>query len=215
MLLQERLIDYKMLSNACAFYSAYGYAQTEVPWVVGVDESKSTFVGNPDDDISFKLSNSEVLVCSAEQGFVARMHDLALTPKTKYFSVSPCFRDERLDHTHSKWFIKLELFAYFSQEDDGIAEEYKLAFENDAMRFFGVCGFNRTTGAKLIKKYTDIGTDIYAETPTRDGFSLELGSYGLRGIGDKVIVYGTGLALPRMSLAIDESEARSIGGVEL
>lgn len=208
MLLQNRLIDFKLLANACAFYSAHGYSQIEVPWIVNPMVSMSTFEGSPESDIAFKLDSGHSLVCSAEQGFVSLMLDDKLTDNTKYFSISPCFRNERMDDTHSKWFIKLELFAYSTNN-----AKFDETFKSDALKFFGSCGLNRSTGASLKSVDTSEGTDIYAELKRHDGFYIEIGSYGVRDIEGYTVSYGTGAALPRLSAVIEESERLSIGSL--
>lgn len=183
-MLQNRIIDYGALAKACDFYSHRCYDQIEVPWIVEGEISRMT---SPDgtDGVAFILHNGKHLVCSAEQGFLKMYMDGELETNQKYFSVSPCFRDE-LDETHSKWFMKLELFAVCSK---------------NAMAAILVDGFIK--GARTLYKELGVTTDI---TRTEIGFdlmagTLELGSYGFRSIGDDYLAYGTGLALPRLSLA--------------
>lgn len=186
MLLQDRLIDYLLLGDACKYYAMRGYTQVEVPWIVEKEFSQITApVGF--DDISFALKDDRRLVCSAEQGFFQKkaFDDL---PYAKYFAVSPCFRDEELDETHSKWFVKLELY-FHSISHPGAASMMEV-FLRDAKHFFD------KQGAMTRISATDIGVDLISG-------GLEVGSYGIRQTTDGYMAYGTGLALPRLSLALD------------
>lgn len=114
------------------------------------------------------------LVGSAEQGF------LALPPQSgKLVSCSPCFRPEPVvDETHRLWFMKVELYW----EGEHVEEVV-----DDALMFM-----SRYVPVRV--EYTDDGCDIMSG-------DLELGSYGERRIGDRHWTYGTGLALPRLSIA--------------
>lgn len=191
MLLQEKVIDYRMLADAVEFYTDKGYSQCEVPWVV---ESVFSFATSPtrDKGIAFELTDGDFLVASAEQGFVKEDFLGRLTRDKKWFAVSPCFRNEKLDETHSKWFMKLELFASaYSHEDAAL---FGIDFLRDAKEFF--------------ERYVE-QTNVVR---THDGFDingshgLELGSYGVRTLDPgHFIAYGTGLALPRFTLATEWS----------
>ena len=113
-LLQHVGVDYEALAMACKFYRNYGYRQIETPWLISEDSALST---SPDGTrgCAFVTDGGQYLVCSAERGFIEMLGRGALRSDTNYFSVSPCFRNEQLDSTHSKTFIKLELFAFFDE----------------------------------------------------------------------------------------------------
>lgn len=188
-MLQSKLIDYRLLADAVDFYATHGYKQIEVPWVVPEYTSLLTSPSG-DTGYAFPLIDGSHMVCSAEQGFIQRHLDGNL-PAGKLFSVSPCFRNETLDETHSKWFVKLELFS--AHIANYIAAIHAGEFAIDAQKF------HRRMGIPTKFIATDIGRDMmYGD--------LELGSYGTRCINGEYIAYGTGLALPRAQLAREKEE---------
>lgn len=191
-ILQHVGIDYEALVMACKFYKHYGYHQIETPWLVSEASALAT---SPDGTrgCAFVTDAGEYLVCSAEQGFVEMVTNHQLMVNTKYYSISPCFRNEPLDATHSRTFLKLELFSMFNPDKKKDASIRCVEFLEDAR--------------ELLSSRFSIPTQI---TPTSIGFDivdsrrgLELGSYGYRQIGQFHCAYGTGLALPRVSIAGD------------
>lgn len=186
--LQDKLIDYRILAKACDFYESHKFQQIEVPWIIHSIYSHFT---SPTGDKGYAMAledGNSYLVCSAEQGFI-RQAILGELPKRKWFySVSPCFRDEDLDETHSKYFMKLELFTLNGRAK--CTSDYQ-KFASRAYQFFrNECGIT-----ELRIEQTPIGLDIMSG-------DLELGSYGVRQIaGEEWCAYGTGVALPRVSLA--------------
>lgn len=186
-MLQTKTIDYRLLAEACHFYNAAGYQQIEVPWVVDAEFSRMTSP-IPGNGYSFVLDDSRHLVASAEQGFVEMMYGALLEPDTLYFAVSPCFRNEELDAAHSKWFVKLELFAYSSEQLQ--CEKLGRGMLDSAVRF------TTSKGIRIAVTRTDIGFDLMSG-------DLEIGSYGTRNMDDYHVAYGTGAALPRLSVAIE------------
>jgi phenylalanyl-tRNA synthetase alpha subunit len=123
------------------------------------------------------------LVASGEQGFIELMIRENLVGK--YFTITPCFREEKYDELHLPYFMKLELI------DTEVDNKKLPAMINDAKRFF----------------------DNYLETkviPTKDGYdivsaksNIELGSYGIRAYKEFLWVYGTGVAEPRLSQVLE------------
>lgn len=187
--LQECAIDYELLSTACKFYTSLGYRQIEVPWLVN---EWAALTPTPDGTrgCAFVTDDGEYLLCSAEQGFVQMMREGRLTAAENYFSVSPCFRNETMDATHSRTFLKLELFAYFPLEQKMDASIRSVDFMENARELF----IDRMAVPTKMAP-TDIGFDLI------DDNCLELGSYGFRKSEDFCWAYGTGLALPRISIA--------------
>ena len=198
MLLQDMIIDYELLAKAVRFYTERGYRQVEVPWVVSEDASLST-APNRERGCAFCLDDGNYLVASAEQGFVDRIAKIPQTNGEKLFSISPCFRNEPLDMTHSKWFMKLELYVSVFDLPGANFDYYIAWLASDATRFF------LENGVQTAMAPTDIGYDLV------DRHGLELGSYGRRDVMIRYddsdhaypfsFVYGTGLALPRFSFA--------------
>jgi hypothetical protein len=156
-----------------------------------VDEAAAV-IPSPTGDkgIAYTVDGGDVLVCSAEQGFIADfIHKRReYVYGRRYFAVSPCFRNETLDETHSKWFMKLELFGIVVNEDAALW--MRSGFVTDADRFY------RKSGVKTKGQPTNIGVDL---NDAKTG--LELGSYGYRVVNDTYLIYGTGVALPRLSLS--------------
>lgn len=122
------------------------------------------------------------LIGSGEQGFVQLMLNGEL-PKGKYCTITPCFRYEPVfDGIHLPYFMKLELIDIFP--DSGIWEPLLAAKE-----FMG-----RYSNLNLTKPSTGVDININ---------NIEVGSYGRREYGDLRWVYGTGLAEPRFSYALN------------
>lgn len=116
------------------------------------------------------------LVGSAEQGFLT----LPDRPGAKLVSCSPCFRNEPvLNHLYQRWFMKVELYREGSHLDAVVAAAF--AFHDEIAR-------------DPILIDTPEGRDIMVN-------GIEVGSYGVRTVGDRTWTYGTGLALPRFTVA--------------
>jgi hypothetical protein len=116
------------------------------------------------------------LVGSAEQGFLAL--DL---PLGRYVSCSPCFRGDEPDELHHSDFMKVELFVTSSSSTvESVISDAK----------------------NLLSRYCSCEV-----VETQEGFDIEcggveLGSYGERKQNNFRWVYGTGVALPRLSQAV-------------
>lgn len=180
------MIDYKLIDDSIRFYDKLGYKRIESPWTVTKAISDIT---RPDGrgDFSIKEKN-KVLVASGEQSFLYLMIK-GFLPGGKYQSVTPCFRDEPFDLTHTKYFLKNELII-----TDEVTENNLDKIVNDAMSFFTSIVKDKT---KLwIKNINEIQCDI-----EYDGY--ELGSYGIREHGHLKWIYGTGLAEPRTSIILN------------
>ncbi|MEQ6333306.1 hypothetical protein [Sphingobium sp. MK2] len=177
-------IDYALLGEAVQFYKSLGYEYREVPWVVPMAAIDATL---PADSPRFVVTVARngienvfdlPLVGSAEQGFITL--DL---PPGRYVGVTPCFRvEDQYDILRQSMFMKVELFDNTGEDPD-----YE-PMVVEAQRFF------RVHGLKADPVQTDIGHDLMAD-------GIEVGSYGVRSHDGKVWAYGTGLALPRFSVA--------------
>ncbi len=167
-------IDWKLLSEAVMFYECFQYTSVEVPWRVDPAIIRVTH-GDPINE-----SDGLALIGSAEQGFIA-IRD-KLTPG-KYMSVSPCFRTDVVDDLHQSDFMKIELYR-----TDECSDEALVGMIDDAFMMM-----ERDIDCQIVE--THEGFDIMAH-------AIELGSYGRRQHGDHVWLYGTGLALPRFSQAL-------------
>lgn len=187
-MLKDMLIDYDLLARAVLYYNACGYQQIESPWMV---DRKTIDLTLPPDATPFLLTNGDAMVGSAEQGLINMTLREELTLNKKYMSISPCFRDDKNDDTHSKTFMKLELFCFTPSSNFDFPDGRRMIF--DAKTYFEM------NGIKCEYEETPLGLDIVTKKN-----KLELGSYGYRTIHHYDIYYGTGLALPRFSLAREQ-----------
>lgn len=177
------MIDYQILADSQKFYTKAGYISIETPWTVTRAISDLT---RPPCAKDFKLENRDkVLVASAEQGFLY-LYNKGFLPKGKFQSISPCFRDEPFDIYHTKYFIKNELINTIEVTEDSLKwmiEDARLFFQQYFPKKYPVA----------IK--TPQGYDLEVD-------NVELGSYGIRENKFLKYVYGTGVALPRLSRVI-------------
>lgn len=178
-------IDYEFLGAALAYYRRDGFKYVEVPWAISREAIDATHV-KPTWEMTvegeqFNLTE-RFLVGSAEQALVSMN-----LPEGLYCACSPCFRWEREDLLHQHYFMKVELF------ETGNVGSIELLI-SAAEQFFISRGYDN-----LERVQTDEGTDLYLN-------GIEVGSYGQRSFGSQTWNYGTGLALPRMSLAASMSK---------
>lgn len=182
--LQTLPINYELLAKANAFYKSRGYTQIEVPWIVREGASMMTA---PTKRNIFVIDDEEHLVGSAEQGFLQMIRsEEHVLVEQKLQAISPCFRREIVDMTHSQWFMKLELFYRIEYSDPTVIMR---TFINDAADLFYLLGI------QVEEVLQDDGVSI----DLMHG-KLELGSYGFREKDDIFWVFGTGIALPRAQL---------------
>lgn len=178
-------IDYALLGKAVEFYRAKGYTYVEVPWAVEYEYIAATLPDRfPRNIIAESRQNSNLdkimpLVGSAEQGFLAINDTLA---QGAYVGVTPCFRvEDKHDLFYQPWFMKVELY------DTRQGADY-LSLLSHASEFYHTLGVS----AKVVPTFE--GDDLYVE-------GVEVGSYGSREALGIKWNYGTGLALPRFSVA--------------
>lgn len=184
------MIDYLRIGHAVRYYQDLGYIIKEVPWIV--DQSV--------DSITRPASRRAVdtrfgnLVGSAEQGFLKLMLDGSL-PHDRYVATTPCFRDEgNFTKIHRLYFMKVELINTLDIDIDTVRD-----IAEDALNFM-----NRYTKCKIIEVLDPTCIGSYSlDIVARDG--MELGSYGMRRHGDLKWVFGTGLAEPRLGIAMEAS----------
>jgi len=181
-------IDYALLAEALHRYEERGYQYVEVPWAVEERFIRATL---PDQYPTLTLfectpgaaclhrSKPSGMVGSAEQGFLA----LGLPPG-RYVGISPCFRPEPVNNLfYQDMFMKIEL--HDTSDEASVARVIEDA--RWVMDWF-------------------LDHDVVDVVSTEEGFDLELGgievgSYGERTFEEYRWVYGTGIALPRFSVA--------------
>jgi len=207
----DTAIDYKALADAMQYYCNYGYIPIEVPWTVPLDDIMVTC---PKESYATKapdLAPNDYLVGSAEQGFIYIDRRGLLDKNKKYVACTPCFRNDAVDYWHQKYFMKVELYHPMSDylEDnflnEGVLDNTLKHVIQLALNFFikynphsevSKWGANRSNDLKCVN--TEQGFDIELK-------NIELGSYGIRkDVAKKLCwIYGTGLAEPRFSKAIE------------
>jgi aspartyl/asparaginyl-tRNA synthetase len=203
----KNLIDYTLIGKAVDLYATRGYTYIETPWWVSSAALYSTI---PMNIRSFCIDTHKpglrrsaeepegYLVGSAEQGLVQHMLDGALE-SGKYVAAGPCFRNEPIvDDLHLTSFFKTELLYYIDTSDVIHSSIDRLI--NQAL-----------LDARQVMEYlaSNLGRTVWIKTVTTAfGYDLtlngiEVGSYGYRSYHDHHWVYGTGLALPRFTQALE------------
>lgn len=185
--LQNSNIDYNLLATAKEFYNKRGFTYIEVPYMVEQKYSNITAPINK----SFGIRVGKRLVGSAEQGFLQLAFHKEIAPYVRFQSITPCFRKDKVDESHSQWFMKLELFYYGLNPIDPI---FDLEMEKNYFIESALALFSSLTKNNVSTISTKDGTDIELE-------GTEIGSYGVRCHENVTWVYGTGIALPRFTYA--------------
>lgn len=141
-------------------------------------------------------AGDDTVVASAEQSFLQLEKEGKLKPG-RWMALTPCYRDEPiLDETHLPVFLKLELIK--------LSDERNFYTRTDALWIAGKM-------QKFLREFYALPTEVIE---TEDGFDvmyedLELGSYGVRKtMTGKSYVYGTGLAEPRTSIALERFQQK-------
>ena len=179
------MINYENLHKSTLFYEEKGYKRIESPWTVTeaiIDITKPFFVND-----KYKIETKrKCLVASAEQSFLY-LYLKGFLPKGKFQSITPCFRDEIFDQTHSKYFIKNELIV-----TDNVTEEQLQKVIGHAYNFFCEMFPEKENFLKIKTIETNRAYDIEFK-------GIALGSYGIRECDYLSWIYATGCAEPRLS----------------
>lgn len=176
-------ISWKNLLKAIQLYEAAGFTYIEVPWLVSEKAIKSTFQGHQSPTLKDLYA-----VGSAEQSFVQLQLDGKLPPG-RYVTMTPCFRDEPvIDELHQNHFMKVEFYI----TDDTSQNMFEVYVKLARTLFSALC----ETTPKIVKK-NDGTLDIEIN-------GIEVGSYGIREYEGTTWVYGTALAEPRFTLALEK-----------
>lgn len=174
------MIDYARLDRSLQFYESKGFNRIELPWTVTKEISNITKPqGKTDWEI---VGKNKVLVASGEQSFLY-LYLKGFLPKGKFMGITPCFRDEVFDKTHTKYFVKNELIITNKINEVSLIEVI------DKCKEF----FEKESGQNVDVVKTDIGYDIELN-------GVEIGSYGIRSCEYLDWIYATGLAEPRFTL---------------
>lgn len=173
------MIDYNLINKSIEFYFEKGFERIETPWLV-TDYVDS--ITRPKEVIPYRVDNkNKNLVASGEQGFLY-LYLKEYLPKGRFQTVTPCFRNDSFDLTHTKYFIKNELIITDNVNKKTMEE---------------LMGYSRNFFENIFNKIIDVvktdeGCDLEIE-------GYELGSYGIRKCDFLHWVYGTGCAEPRTS----------------
>ena len=210
------MIDYEIIDKSIKHYASAGFKRIESPWTVAPTISGIT---KPPEAKDFSIAEkNKVLVASGEQSFLY-LYNKDFLPKGKFQTVTPCFRDEVFTPLHTKYFIKNELIVTDDTSLDSLrkvvhiarhffrsyclrpkAEDYVSATnEKDDVLIVDTCN-----GRNQIVDDVDV-TDSYSY-PQYDLVyrGIELGSYGIRRCSYLTWIYGTGVAEPRLSRALQQ-----------
>jgi aspartyl/asparaginyl-tRNA synthetase len=177
------MISYKILDESLTYYQGQGFIRVETPWTV------SEYVDNitkPAGVLSFQLKhNNKCLVASGEQSFLY-LYLKEFLPRGQYQTITPCFRFESFDFTHTKYFMKNELIKTDIVNNGKLVQITEIAL-------------------KFYRRYITEAEVVVA----KEGFDIiykdyELGSYGIRECEFLKWIYGTGCAEPRLSNLIKQ-----------
>lgn len=180
-------INYHLVDEALKYYNTLGYRYVEVPWLISDEALRVTL---PPDRVGLRTQYG-ALVGSAEQGFIQMMLDNELI-SGRCVAAGPCFRDEPVvDDLHQLTFFKVELIEVATMPIRDANRRIK-DMADEAWVFFTSTWGIAERHAEIV--LTPDGLDIEVN-------GIEVGSYGYRSYKDFHWIYGTGLALPRLSLA--------------
>lgn len=184
------MIDYGKIDDCIKHYESKGYVRIETPWTVTPQIGDLT---KPEgaDDIRLHHNDNKVLVASGEQSFLY-LYNKGFLPKGKFQTVTPCFRSDSFGPFHTKYFIKNELI---------ITDEVSTKKLDEMVM--------------MVKDHLDeayqVPFYILPTTPTAYDILLddiEIGSYGIRSCPFLDWIYGTGIAEPRLSKALEHYHRR-------
>lgn len=187
------MINYDIIAESIRHYEEFGFIRVESPWTVTRSISNIT---KPEGAKDFYIAEKDkVLVASGEQSFLA-LYNKEFLPKGWYQTVTPCFRDESFTPLHTKYFIKNELIITGENE---LNTEYMSIVWLENIVEKASWFFQKYLDSKhiKIKSTSSLSYDIMCE-------EIELGSYGIRQCDFLKWIYGTGVAEPRLSRAIQK-----------
>lgn len=182
------MINYSNIDKSIKYYAKLGYSRVEVPWTVTKAVSEIT---KPSHKKDIELTGkNKVLVASAEQSFIYQ-YIKGFLPKGKFQAVTPCFRDEVFDFTHSKYFMKNELI----NTQDISVNSLKSMVDNSVIFFKNILNTNHITFNEDIMSKKSYDVIYYGSNK-----QIELGSYGIREYDNHRWIYGTAIAEPRTTI---------------
>ena len=203
------MIDYKKIAESIPYYENRGYNRMEVPWAVSqyiANITKPDFKKHTLDNIL--MHNDKVLVASGEQSYLY-LYLKNFMQKGRFQAITPCFRHEKIDYLHSKYFLKNELIV-----TDEVDENNLQSVINDAYEFFQkyipVENLNIVKVAENFGVYSYDIKCVFESGPDKEPNMIELGSYGIRECEFLKWIYATGLAEPRLSRVMNLLERNGL-----
>jgi aspartyl/asparaginyl-tRNA synthetase len=193
------MIDYDKIGFAVAYYGGFGFKYIDAPWIVSEEAVNATApVG-----VRMFTTFAGELVASGEQSFIEMRKELLSAPgfPALFQCVTPCFRDELVqDQWHLQYFMKNELIAVCHPTHDKnqipwAAIDFLI---RNALSFYKkfVKDEDAIQVVKAPQENSVVNTDILIN-------GIEVGSYGYRYYDDFCWAYGTGIAEPRFSQAVN------------
>jgi hypothetical protein len=179
------MIDFDVLHRSTVYYEDVGFKRIESPWTVTKAVSDIT---RPEGSKEWPIEGKDkVLVASGEQSFLY-LYLKGFLPKGRFQTITPCFRDEPFDLTHTKYFMKNELIV-----TDAVDLSHLVSVIDLAAYFF-----QRYLPEDEIEVVWngDTSADINWK-------GYELGSYSIRSCPYLDWICGTGVAEPRFSTLVN------------
>lgn len=185
----DTAVNWNYLARSLDAYVVLGYRRVEAPWAIPAEFNKITC---QDEGRIFDVKGLGSLVGSSEQSFLFMELTGLITPG-RYVTLTPCFRNEKETESHKPYFMKTELYSSVPGVSLRDAEEM---LRQTTYVIREICGVEPTP----VK--TDEGWDLEVN-------GVEVGSYGLRRHEGHSWAYGTGLAEPRLSYALNLRDTKT------
>lgn len=189
------MINYGFIQQTQDHFEDKGFQRIETPWTVTQAISDIT---RPPGAVDFKLihDDNKVLVASGEQGFLY-LYNKGFLPKGRFQTTTPCFRKEPFGPFHTKYFIKTELIDTTQPNTSSLDRMVEGAFTN-FVHIISMVGGNPEE-LKLVSTSYELGYSSY----DIEYKGKEIGSYGIRSCDFLDWVYGTAIAEPRFTKALE------------
>lgn len=200
--------QYGRLAHASSIYERAGFRYTHAPWLVQqkVDHATKPSFAKPIHHHSTALNHTFHFAASGEQSFIQMQFDAlknggpAMTGRWQ--TITPCFRDETaVNELRRIGFMKLELIDWQTPTLNNLNNIINVAYQY----------FSRHIECDVIPndQTSETGHDIVSRK-----YQVELGSYGMRsntvGGFPMAWTYATGLAEPRLSVAIAREKCKYV-----
>lgn len=188
-----------MLHLAVDAWRTRGFRYVDLPWMVPKEFSDATRPAECRDLPTLFGS----FVASGEQSFLQLWAAGQLSGARGYVGWTPCLRDDKLDELHQHGFMKAEWFAPLPDDDgcDWHARLMQLVMSQaEIFRLVAQHSYQPLRAPVRIVELGPEQVDIELN-------GIEIGSYGRREFRGQPYLYGTALALPRFTLAMERSPA--------